>query len=520
MSEPDPRAAAPGAAASGSPTAAPGPEAQPTGGSLGHRTIQAMGWAYGSYVGGRALVLAATAILARLLTPSDFGVVAVALVFMTFLETLKDLGLTQALIAASPQDEKARAQTVFVWTVVIAASLALLASAAAQPAATFFKHSSLRAIIPVLSGAFVIEALGATHDALARKRLNYRARAFADGADVLTRGAAGIALALLGFGAWSLVLGYLIGTTARTALLWGLIPFRPKLRLSREHLRSLVRFGGVLTLVDVMAAIVQNIDYLFVGRVLGSTALGLYMMGYRLPELLIMNVAIVAGGVLFPAYSELGRERMQDGFLVSLRFTTALVLPIGFALVLLAKPFVLALFGPHWHRSIPVLRVLAAYAVLTTINIPAGTIYKVTGRAWILLTIGVPYLIGLFAALVVFGSKGILAVAICMAASQALTALAYLIVAQRILRVSYGRMARSVAGPLVASLGMACALIPVVGLIEAPWPALLVGGLVAALAYAFLARLLVRDLVRRLLDAFLRPLLGRRRERKPGLERP
>ena len=101
------------------------------------------------------MVLVSTVILARLLTPADFGVVALALVFMGFLETLQDLGLTQALIVSSPAEEPA--------------------------------------------------SLGATHDSLARKRLDYRVRTFAEGADVLTRGATGVVLALAGFGAWSLV---------------------------------------------------------------------------------------------------------------------------------------------------------------------------------------------------------------------------------------------------------------------------------------------------------------------------
>jgi PST family polysaccharide transporter len=82
--------------------------------SLGTRTMRGMFWACGAYVGGRAIVLVSTAILARLLTPKDFGVVALALVFMTFMETIQDLGLTQALIVSSDEETPARAQTTFV----------------------------------------------------------------------------------------------------------------------------------------------------------------------------------------------------------------------------------------------------------------------------------------------------------------------------------------------------------------------------------------------------------------------
>jgi PST family polysaccharide transporter len=467
--------------------------------SLGSRTLRGMFWAYGAYVGGRAVVLVSTAILAHLLTPADFGLVALALVFMTFMETIQDLGLTQALIVSSPAEEPARAQTTFVWTVVIGAALALAISALSPLVAKFFGHSDLRAIVPVLGLSFFFESLGATHDSLARKHLNYRVRTIATGADVLLRGGTGIALALSGFGAWSLVIGYLIGTAARTATLWMLVPFRPRLRPSGEHLGSLARLGGVLTMVDVASAFARNLDYLFVGRVLGATALGLYSIGFRVPELLIMNISIVAADVLFPAYSALAEERRREGFLNGLRYLAALVLPLGIGLALLAHPLVLALFGNQWHRSIGVTQVLVAYAVFSTLNIPAGTIYKVSGRAWILLLVSVPYVGLLAAALAVFADRGIVAVAVCMTACQLVGALVSLTIAGKILAVPYRRIGHVLLGPLAAALGMGAVVLAASRLAGGVWPALIAGGASGVAAYAVLLWLLARDIPQRLL---------------------
>lgn len=481
--------------------------------SLGTRTMRGMFWAYGAYVGGRSVVLVATAILARLLTPADFGVVALAIVFMTFMETVQDLGLTQALIVSSPEEEPARAQTTFIWTVAIGGALALAISGVAPLVAQFFGHSSLRAIIPVLALSFFVESLGATHDSLVRKRLDYRVRTIAEGADVLIRGSTGIALALAGFGAWSLVLGYLVGTIARTVTLWTLVPFRPRLRFSGEHLGSLARLGGVLTLVDVGAAFARNLDYLFVGRVLGATSLGLYTIGFRLPELLIMNVSVVAANVLFPAYSALAKERMQSGFLLSLRYLAAIVFPVAVGLGLLAHPFVLALFGHRWSQSIDVTHVLVAYAVFTTLNIPAGTIYKVSGRAWILLTVQVPYLIALFTSLLVFAHRGIVAVAICMTACQAAGASASIAIAGRMLVVPYRRIGRALLAPFLAALGMGAVVAPIAQLVTSPWPALLAGGVAGTAAYAGLVWLLAPDIPQRVLGG-----LASRRSGRPPIE--
>ena len=471
--------------------------------SLGTRTIHGMFWAYGSYVGGRAVVLVSTAILARLLTPADFGVVALALVFMSFMETIKDLGLTQALIVSSPAEEPARAQTTFMWTAAIAAALAIVVSALAPLVAEFFGHSSLRAIIPVLALSFFVESLGATHESLARKHLDYRARTFGEFADVLTRGTIGVVLAVAGFGVWSLVLGYLVGTTARTVTLWVFISFRPRLHFSREHLGSLARFGGILTLVDLGTAFAQSLDYLFVGRVLGAASLGLYTIGFRLPELLIMNIAVVAANVLFPAFSALEEEHRERGFLLSLRYLAAIVFPLGFGLILVAHPFVLIVFGPKWYASIAVTQVLSAYAMFTTLNIPAGSIYKVSGRAWILLCVIVPYLIVLFVSLLLFAHQGILAVAIVLTVSQGVVAIVSIVIAGKILAVPYRRIAGVMVAPLGAALGMSVVVLPIVVLIESSWPALIAGVAAGAAVYTRLLWWLAPDIPRRLLGGVI-----------------
>jgi O-antigen/teichoic acid export membrane protein len=476
--------------------------------SLGTRTIHSMLWAYGAYIGGRSVVLVSTAILAHLLTPADFGVVALAVVFMTFLETLQDLGLTQALVVAPPEKESAYAQTTFIWTVTISAVLAIIVSVLAQFIAPFFGYASLEAIIPVLAVSFIIESLGSTHDSLARKRLDYRTRAFAEGANVITRGVTSIALALAGFGAWSLVIGYLVGTTACTVMLWIRVHYRPRPRYTRTHLRSLASFGGILTFVDISAALAYNMDYLFVGRILGAASLGLYMIGFRLPELLIMNLAVVAADVLFPAFAALAKESLEHGMLISLRYLTAMALPMSVGLAVVAHPLVLALFGPQWHGSIAVMQVLAVYAAFATLSIPAGTIYKVSGRAWILVAANAPYLVVLFFVLLLVTHQGILTVALAVTACQAAGSLIGLTIAAKILTLPIRRIARSIVGPAAAAAGMGAVVFAVVHVITQPWPALIVGGGVGVLTYTGMLWLVARDIPDRALTVARSRLAG------------
>jgi lipopolysaccharide exporter len=465
---------------------------------LGTRTIRGMAWAYGAYAGGRGLVLVSTAILARLLTPHEFGVVALALVVTVFLEAIKDLGLGQALIVASPEEEAARAQTVFSWSVLLGLGLTIVTAAASPLVASFFNQPQLTGLLPVLGLNFFLRSLGATHYALARKHLNYRVRTVSEICEVTLRGIIAIALALAGLGAWSLVIGFVVGVAASTTALWILVPFRPRLHLSHTHLRDLLRFGGALTVIDVSAVIYYNADYLFIGRMLGATSLGLYTIGFRIPELAILNVAHVASDVLFPAYSALDATRIREAYLASLRYLTMLTVPLAVGLAALARPVILVVFGHQWVGSIPVARAIAAYTLFATLAIPPGTVLKVTRRVWLMVVLSIPWLLVLFGVLAIVAGEGILAVALATTALQATIAPVQATIVSRQLGLPLWASIRVLIPPVLAAAAMAGPLVAVDRLISAPLPALLLGIPLGAAIYLGVLWLLARDELRRL----------------------
>jgi O-antigen/teichoic acid export membrane protein len=467
----------------------------PAGASIGTRTLRGTAWAYGSYIGGQALVLVSTAILARLLSPSEFGVVALALVFMTLLDTVSDLGLSPALVISKAEELRERADTVFAFTVGLGALLSAGTAALAPLAALFFDQPELVGLLAVLGLNFVLRSFGATHYALAQKSRDFRSRTVAELAGVLTRGATGIALALAGFGAWSLVLGYLAGTAALTATLWWLVPWRPSGRLSRAHLPRMLRFGTTLTGVDILAAVISQVDYVFVGRVLGTNALGLYTLGFRLPEMLIISLAVVAGRVLFPAFAAVDRDALGRAFLVSVRYAAVVALPLAAGLAALAEPFVLAVFGEAWRGSIESMRVLSLYALGVALGIPAGIAYKATGQAGILLKLAIPRTVLVVASIAVFVGDGIVAVAACQAAVAGLFAVIGLGIASRMLRVGPAQLASAIVPAAVAAVGMGAAALVISLAISAPGAALAIGIPVSAGTYAGLLWLAAPDVV-------------------------
>src|SRR5918999_4585018 len=147
------------------------------------RTLRGAAWAYGSYVGGRVLVLASTALLARLLAPAEFGLVALALIFIALLETVADLGLSQSLVIVR-HNVLEHADTVFTASVLVGTGLACATAAIAPLAALFFHEPALLGLLPVLGANFLLRSLGTTHYALAQRRIDFRSRTAAELADV------------------------------------------------------------------------------------------------------------------------------------------------------------------------------------------------------------------------------------------------------------------------------------------------------------------------------------------------
>ena len=469
--------------------------------SMTRRTARGMAWAYGSYVGGRVLVLVATAILARLLTPEEFGLVALALTFTAFLDMLKDFGVAEALIIVKEEEVEEKAETA--WAVMQAGGLLLfvLISALGPLAADFYDEPALKAIMPVLGATFVLRSFGAAHYAIAQKTLDFRTRTVAELADVIVRGVAGVALALAGAGAWSLVLGYVAGTTAMTTTLWILVKWRPKLRPRRDHLRELLGFGGALTGVSLAGAVLGNVDRLLIGRVLGAAPLGLYSLASRLPELLIINLSVVAGQVLFPAFAAVDRDALHAAFLTSLRYAAMVALPLAAFMGILAEPLVLAAFGDQWLEAVAVMQIFTLYALASPITLVCGTVYKARGKAGLLLRMSVLQVLITIPAVAIAVDEGIVAVAICQAAAAGVILLVSLVVAMRMLEVRVPPVLVALWPPVVgagAVAGLAWLTDRIVG---GTWATLLVAAPLCGIAYVALMWLLARESVQRLVEA-------------------
>lgn len=462
---------------------------------IGTRTLRGMLWAYGSFVGVRLASLVTTAILARLLAPKEFGLIALATTFMAFLDMLQGLGVGQALVVSDPEHVEEEAETAFAVSSGVGLGLWLVSAALGPVAASLFHQPRLVEVMPAIGLTFLMYGLGSTHYALAMREIDFRSRTTAEISEAVARGVIGVVLALAGAGVWSLVAGYLAGVTAMTVALWRCVAWRPRFRPQRRHLRRLLTFGGALTGVAIMAAFLNQFDNAVVGRVLGATQLGFYSIASRLPYLFIISLAVATGQVLFPAFAALDEEAMRRGFLTSLRYTAVLALPLTAALITLARPLTIAVFGPQWQPAIVPTQILCAWALMSPVTMVCGNALKSRGHAVLLFMLAIPQAVALIVGSLLVVHQGIVAVSWVQAAIAVVAQGVTLAYTSRMLELSSRSLLAALGRPLLAASVLAAVLFEINRALVHPAFVIVVGGFVGSALYIGLTHVLMPDLV-------------------------
>jgi PST family polysaccharide transporter len=427
--------------------------------NVGGEAARGFLWASVGTIGAKGVSFVALALLARLLAPAEFGVFAVALLSLTYLETVADLGTGMALVYWPDRVHDA-AQITFVVNLVMGAALTGLTLAAAPAVAAFFRSPESAPLLRALAWTFVLRGFGNTHDALCRKELRFRARLVPELGLASIKALFATTLAILGFGAWSLVWGQLAGTLTWSLLLWRVVPWRPALRWPRDLLRPILGYSSAIVAINLMSAVTHHADALVVGRLLGSRTLGFYQMGGRLPELTVALLVWQGSKVLFPAFARVRARGGDTGaaYLASLRYLSIAALPLAAALCLLAEPVVLIAFGPTWLPSVPVLRALALYAGVRAIGSPTGDVLKALGRPALLAGSGVLKIAVLLPALLLgarWGAGGVATSMMCVSFGIVVFNLGF---ALRLVRVPVRRLMGSFRESVPVTIAVTAAL--------------------------------------------------------------
>ena len=341
-------------------------------------------WTYAAFYSGKTVVFLSTVVLARLLTKDDFGVVGFVVIIMGFLDIVKDLGIGAAVIYYRQQPRTA--STAFWLGLVISIVLCGLVWISAPFIGVFFNDPRTIWVTRLLSLNFPISALGNIQEALLIKDLAFGKKFLPDFAQAMTKGILSIILAVAGLGPLSLIIGHLSGTFISVLVVWRLVPWKPSLEVSREIARDLLRFGLPIVGVNGIGVFVLNLDYLLVGRYLGSEALGGYTLAFRIPELVILQFCSIVAQVVFPMFAKLNDDlpTLTRGYLKTTRYVSLITVPFGLGMALLSDPFIRAIFSDKWLDVVPVMQAISLYALFLSLGFNAGDVYKAIGKPAVL----------------------------------------------------------------------------------------------------------------------------------------
>ncbi|MCX2932691.1 lipopolysaccharide biosynthesis protein [Mycobacterium sp. CVI_P3] len=352
--------------------------------STGRQTI----WNYLIFALSKSSTLLMTVVVARMLTPTEFGIFALAVLVVNLFDYVKDLGVAAALVQ-NQRDWRLLAPTGLTLSVLFGLLASGALAAAAGPAASALGHAELTGLIRVLAISLAISALSTIPAAWLRRSMNFSARLVPEFAGAVVKAGLTIGLAAAGFGVWSLAYGQLAAVVIMTVLYWAVAHTRPAFAFDGTVSRELVRFGLPVTAVTLLAYAIYNVDYLAIGERLGATDLGLYTLAYRIPELLVLNLCVVVSEVLFSALSQLqsDRDSLTAHYMQALTVVFALTAPLGIGLAVAAGPLVETLYGGDYAASAPILSVLAIYTAVYSASFHAGDVFKALGRPGLLTAI-------------------------------------------------------------------------------------------------------------------------------------
>lgn len=306
-------------------------------------------------------------VLARLLTPDDFGLIGMVLVVVNFLFIFKDIGLSQATIQ---KDEITHPQisTLFWINSLISLTLGLILAAAGPLVSKFYGRSELTPIMAVLAVTFVIEGLTIQHTALLRRHLRFTAVAIADILSRFAYLATAIIMALTGFSYWSLVGGHFMRSTVLLAFTVYYCPWIPGKMQKGAGVRSMMKFGGQITIGHILAYLARNLDGILIGKMFGAAPLGLYNKAYQLLMQPLSQIKLPLTHLALPVLSSLKEEeeRYKSYFNKLLDISISLAVPVTVYCFIESEFLIRFILGEQWLEATDVFRILAIGGVFVS----------------------------------------------------------------------------------------------------------------------------------------------------------
>ena len=350
-------------------------------------------------------------VLARLLEPKDFGLVGMVTAFTGVLNLFRDFGLSSAAVQRTTVTDE-QISTLFWINMLAGTVLGLLLLALAPAIAAFYHEPRLVGVTAVLAAGFIFNGAGVQHSVLLQRQMRFTAMAVIGVGSLIVGTAIAIGGAKAGYGYWALVVMTVSFPLTNTIGLWLTTGWVPGMPHRRTGIRSMMRFGGTLTLNGLVAYVAYNSEKVLIGRSWGAAAIGLYGRAYQLINIPTDNLNSAVGEVAFSALSRLQDDprRLRSYFLKGYSLVMAMTLPITIACFLFANDVVFVLLGPKWKDAVAIFRLLAPTILIFALINPLGWLLFSLGlvrRSLKIALVFAPLIIGGYVMGLPYGPKGV-----------------------------------------------------------------------------------------------------------------
>ena len=340
--------------------------------------------------GAQGIQFVIAVILARLLTPGEYGLLSIIMIFIVIANVVVQSGFSTALIQKQNSDET-DFSSVFYFSLGAAAVMYALLYAAAPAIGSFYRNDILIPVVRVLAVVLFPGAVIAVQTAYVSRNMEFKGLFQATMAAVLVSGAVSIAMALKGWGVWAMVWQQITYYLALMVTLFLTVSWRPVLRFSFVRVRNILSFGWKLLLASLLDTLFNNLYGLIMGKIYNEDLLGAYNRGDQFPKLIVNNLGAAIQAVLLPAFSAHQGDIavVRDMVRRAIRLSSFLVLPMLFGLFAVADTMVLALLGEKWMVCVPYLRIMCIAYSFWPIHITNLQAINAVGRSDVFLKLEV-----------------------------------------------------------------------------------------------------------------------------------
>jgi O-antigen/teichoic acid export membrane protein len=409
--------------------------------SVAQSSIRSGAWMFARQFAIRMINLVVIAILARHISPASFGLVALAQVVLQFLVLSQTNGIGTYVIYDRAPGWENRSNSAFWLNFFITVVELGILFGTLPIIVSFYVQPEMPYVLAVLGATYFIHQLGIVPDSLTQRKLRFRPIVIRDTLLSIFSGILGVAMALAGWGVWSLVIPTLIIQPINVVASFAIARWRPQLHLGLRDWLPIAKYSVPLIGTGVLGLVLNDADTLIVGRVLGSQSLGFYNVAWNLSNLAGRNITGVVGAVAMPALAMVGSDitRLQDAYRRMLRLLGLVTFPALFVLFALADDVVRLVYGPDWEPVVNLVRIFIIFTVVRSVTSPSGIIYNVIGRSDIGLKFNLGFLPFYLIAIFWGSQEGIVGVAIGVTAVRTIGAIIALAISTNLIHLPFVR---------------------------------------------------------------------------------